>query len=271
MHDVTNLRELVIGYEEPRKHGIIQTTAEDLSIGLGKYLARSQWWSTSRETQAAASVARGSQSPGFNIGNFLLTIIPVIGTTDGLGCRNRFQGPGQLSFQLRHHPSIAITSLNLQLTKLVIEFTDHRQIFISDSMAANLAELLTYRGNLTTLNLRQPKIFNSPTGYPSLGGFRAPPLPRLEKLSLKSFRVVKDALLSLLENIQCLRRVCMGVLTLMDGEWLEVAGLAALDMEEVKVSVMGLGYGRAGDIWMKMKLEDEMAWGRERVGDEGLM
>lgn len=63
----------------------------------------------------------------------------------------------------------------------------------------------------------------------------------------------------------------MGVLTLMDGERVEVAELAALDMEGVKVSVMKLGYGRDGDGWRKMTVEDEMAWGRERVGDGGLM
>lgn len=79
MQDFTNLRELVIGYEEPRKYEIIQTVAEDLGIGLGKYLASSQWWSISRETQSAASLARGCRDPGFDfIGNSLFAIIPVI-------------------------------------------------------------------------------------------------------------------------------------------------------------------------------------------------
>lgn len=154
-----------------------------------------------------------------------------------------------------------------RLTRLHIEFTDDRSIFVTQSITPHLTKLLLFTPSLITLNIRTAREHESHSLDPSLIGFRSPPLPRLKNLSLRRLRVDKEAMLSLLKSQESLRKVFLGYLTLVDeGDWTEMAREAGLGTGAVRVDVRGLGYARDGDGWRLTKWEDESAWGRGERG-----
>ncbi|KAL8857215.1 MAG: hypothetical protein Q9178_006270 [Gyalolechia marmorata] len=161
MSDFTNLRELVVGYEDSRKHAIIRTVHEDLSIGLGRYLASiggarletlklHQVWpedlrllvSTMEDTTRSSSKSSGASM-----------------TTEPLNDSTPASPAASPPFQLH-------------LSSLTVIFTKDADIFTTQSTAPPLGNLLKYTPDLKART--QPCIHSSSSSY------RPPPLWELE-------------------------------------------------------------------------------------------
>ncbi|KAI4264743.1 MAG: hypothetical protein L6R42_000153 [Xanthoria sp. 1 TBL-2021] len=167
IYSFTNLRNLNIGYEQPRKHPIIISAASDLSVGLGKYLI-----STS-----------GAHLSQFKLQRVWPTDLKtlVLSLSDALPSQSQpnSKSASALTSTLKN----PIT--NIQLPCLILEFTSDKEVYTSSAIATPLADLLAFTPHLEKLFLREPEFYYQP----SLIAFRATPLPKLVEISLTNFRV----------------------------------------------------------------------------------
>lgn len=246
IYSFTNLRNLNIGYEQPRKHPIIISAASDLSVGLGKYLI-----STS-----------GAHLSQFKLQRVWPTDLKtlVLSLSDALPSQSQpnSKSASALTSTLKN----PIT--NIQLPCLILEFTSDKEVYTSSAIATPLADLLAFTPHLEKLFLREPEFYYQP----SLIAFRATPLPKLVEISLTNFRVDRGGMVSLLGGKEDLRELNMAHLALVgegsiDKGWVTIKELVGLDLGKVDVWFLGLGC-RDDDGWRRMTVEEEMAWGKKR-------
>ncbi|KAL8888509.1 MAG: hypothetical protein Q9215_004075 [Flavoplaca cf. flavocitrina] len=256
IHDFTNLRELTVGFEDSRRYQVIGTVAEDLSVGLGSHLAGSG--------AAPLETVRLLKVWPKDLEVLVQTMEDVRSDQPSLPKEKEMTTNGPRGFAPGHDVSATDSSnagISWRLKQLDIEFTDDRGIFVNQPINPHLTRLLAFTPSLTALDIRTARKHDSHSADPSLISLHAPPLSRLEELSLNGLRVDKEAVLSLLKSNESLRKIFLGELTLVDEvEWTEVAREAELDEGAVGVVMRGLGYGRDGDGWKVMKWEDKRAW-----------
>lgn len=255
MHDFSNLRKLVIGYEEPRTYPLVRTVAEDLSIGLGRYLAGSggaqlevlkleQVWPS--DLEILTSILRNFQSQ------------PELCSPPS---KPSYSIPGSWPVTPPTPPSLPSSSTppqrRLRLQRLHVIFIGNGEAS-NISRTSHLANLLAYTPILISLDLRGSGPYPFST---SLVNFRAPPLPRLETIGIKNFVIDAEAIVSLTaQHNESLQRISLADLYLIRGTWTEVARLSRQDRGRWETGITGLGYlGQVGGI-RHMTVEDEQAW-----------
>ncbi|KAL8924709.1 MAG: hypothetical protein Q9208_003899 [Pyrenodesmia sp. 3 TL-2023] len=254
MHDFTNLRELVIGYEDPGYHPLVETVAEDLSIGLGRYLAGSGG------AQLEVLKLEGVSPSDLRILTLTLRKFRSQPGSFSPPSRSPYSCPGSWPITPASPPltsSSTLTPRSLRLQRLDITFAEHSKPF-KLSRTLPIANLPTCTSNLASLSLRSPRPYSSD---PSLVNLRAPPLPCLEVVRIRNFEVDVEAIQSLTaQNIERLQRIELANLSLPEGTWAEVAKTLTQHGKQLETCIIGLGYLGPADEIVDLTAEDKRAW-----------
>ena len=237
-----NLHEMVVSYSLPKAISVATTISEDLSIGLGRYLARD----TGRQLQ----VLRLEQVCPSDVE----LLVSTMQTSKALPESSpslivpRKSTPGSWPLTPKPTSPGLFDPIFLQLRNLDILFSESHSTngWSSDSpLAPALTKLLSSTINLTTLTLRSPTSFGRFDLTPTLTGFCAPPLPFLTDLTMEYIVADADAIVSLIrsENI-VLQNIDFFAVVLEKGTWAEIGkylregpgrwkGLATLRMKSI--------------------------------------
>lgn len=237
MDKFERLLELEICYPSPRSWRLLSTVAEDLSIGLGKYLTKrsgerlqtlrlEQVYSSDLEVLVLALRNSSQSSHSFP------TALPSPDLP--------MPGSWPLVSQPTSPPPAAMVMLHMTTLDILFAQEDY------DGLGECLRDLLLHTVNLRSLKLRSLFTYGDFNLYPSLAGLLAPPLPCLQHLTVENMIIDAQGVLSLTRpNKESLRKISLRRVALSGGTWAEIGSEFIKEMKGVE-GVDGLRMGRVG-------------------------